>query len=64
MKSVSCKLVGIAVLVVLTSRGGALAGVVMAETSFAAGAREASPKTKRFTYREINKKSRKKASLR
>jgi hypothetical protein len=39
MKSVLCKIVVIAVLLVLTSRGGALAGVVMAETSFAAGAR-------------------------
>jgi hypothetical protein len=39
MKSVSCKIVVIAVLLVLTSGGGALAGVVMAETSFAAGAR-------------------------
>src|SRR5947209_19411059 len=39
MKSVSCKIVGIAVLLVMTSRGGALAGVVMAETSFVAGAR-------------------------
>lgn len=37
MKSVSCKIVGIAVLLVLTSRGGAVAGVVMAETSMAAG---------------------------
>jgi hypothetical protein len=39
MKSVSCKTVGIGVLLVLILRGGALAGVVMAETSFAAGAR-------------------------
>ena len=39
MKSVSCKIVGIATLLVLTSRAGASAGVAMAETSFAAGAR-------------------------
>ena len=39
MKSVSCRIVGVAVLLMLTSRGGALAGVVMTETSFAASAR-------------------------
>jgi hypothetical protein len=39
MKSVSCKIVGIGGLLILTSQGGALAGVVMAETSLAAGAR-------------------------
>jgi hypothetical protein len=36
MKSVLYKIVGIAALLVLSSRGGASAGVVMAETSFAA----------------------------
>src|SRR5690348_3515239 len=36
MKSVLCKILGIAVLLVLTSRGGVSAGVMMAETSFAA----------------------------
>ncbi|MBV8774662.1 MAG: hypothetical protein JO166_20365 [Deltaproteobacteria bacterium] len=39
MKSVSCKIVGIVVLLVLTSRGRTLGGVVMAETSLAAGAK-------------------------
>lgn len=37
MNSVLCKILGTAVLLSLTARGGALAGVVMAETSFAAG---------------------------
>ncbi|MBV8359659.1 MAG: hypothetical protein JO189_17240 [Deltaproteobacteria bacterium] len=39
MKLVLYKIVGIAVLLVLTSRGGASAGVIMAETSFAVDAR-------------------------
>ena len=40
MKSVPCKIVGIAALLVLTSRGAAFAGVVIAETSSATDATE------------------------